>query len=57
MPRTPPAPIYSGENWLTMNPFSGLGNHFDRERGPHGGFEAAYVRGKMFCEDDGFRSD
>jgi hypothetical protein len=57
MPRTPPAPIYSGENWLSMNPFSGLGNHFDRECGPHSGFEAAYVRGQVFCEGDRFRSD
>jgi hypothetical protein len=41
---------------LTMNAFSGFGDHFDRERGPDGGFEAAYVRRKVFCEDDGFRS-
>lgn len=40
-----------------MNTFSGLGDDFDRERRPDGGFEAADVRGKVFCEDDGFRSD
>ena len=50
-------PIYSGKNRLSMNAFSGLGNHFNRERGPHGGLEAAHVRGEVLCEGYGFRSD
>ena len=50
-------PIYSGKNRLSMNAFSGFGDHLDCERGPDGGFEATHVRGKVFCEDDGFRSE
>ena len=50
-------PIYSGENRFSINAFSGLRDHLDRMRGPHRGFEAAHVRGKMLCEDDGFRSN
>ena len=40
-----------------MNAFGGLGDHFDCERGPDRGFEAAYVRSKVFCEGDGFRGE
>ena len=40
-----------------MNAFGGFGDHLDCERGPDGGFEATYVRGKVLCEDDGFRSE
>jgi hypothetical protein len=40
-----------------MDAFVGLGDHFDRERGPGHGFKAAYVRGQVSCEGDGFRSD
>jgi hypothetical protein len=50
-------PIYSGEYRLPMNAFSSFGDHLDCERGPDGGFEATYVRGKVFCEGDGFRSE
>jgi hypothetical protein len=50
-------PIYSGKNRLSMNAFGGFGDHFDCERGPHRGFEAADVRGKVLCEGDGFRSE
>ena len=50
-------PIYSDKNRLSMNAFGGFGDHFDRERGPHRGFESADVRGKVLCEGDGFRSE
>ena len=50
-------PIYSGKNRLSMNAFSGFGDHLDCERGPDRGFEAAYVRSKVFCEGDGFRGE
>ena len=50
-------PIYSGKNPLSMNAFSGFGDHFDRERRPDGGFQATYVRGKVLREGDGLRSE
>ncbi len=52
VPRTP---HWSGKNRLSMNAFRGLGDHFDRERGPDGGFEAANVRGQVLCKGNGFR--
>lgn len=40
-----------------MNAFGGLGYHFDCEGGPDDSFEATYVRGKVLCKSDGFRSE
>ena len=48
-------PPGSGKNRLAMNGLGGLGDHFDRERRPDRGFEAADVRSKVLCKGDGFR--